>query len=226
MPRLTFCFISTCMVSTKACSLMGSTIPHVPRMEMPPTIPRWGLKVCFARSLPSGAKMTIRMFRFGKTLPFSSALSQTCSTHSRNHPAGNRIDGRIAHRISPDLPSSHSRCPLSAFQQQYPSISQRNSITVFGFRLLGQPGPCADEHAIGHIGIIPANSTNGGAGRLLSSRQITWESSKSSGNFLRRDQTDLMNFFLERAASIRRLWQLPPHSFLWYIPISIFFCSR
>ena len=46
-------------VSTSACSLMGSTIPVVPRMEMPPSIPSRGLKVFFASASPSGTEERI-----------------------------------------------------------------------------------------------------------------------------------------------------------------------
>ena len=45
------------MVSVRACSLMGSTIPVVPRMERPPTIPSLGLNVFWASASPSGAEM-------------------------------------------------------------------------------------------------------------------------------------------------------------------------
>ena len=39
---------------------MGFTIPLVPRMEMPPTMPSRGLKVRFARASPSGTEITAR----------------------------------------------------------------------------------------------------------------------------------------------------------------------
>ena len=42
------------MVSTMACSLMGSTMPEVPRMDRPPSTPSNGLKVRAARSAPPG----------------------------------------------------------------------------------------------------------------------------------------------------------------------------
>ena len=45
------------MVSTRACSLIGSTMPVVPRMEMPPSMPRRGLKVFFASASPPGAEI-------------------------------------------------------------------------------------------------------------------------------------------------------------------------
>ena len=50
-----FCRISTAMEDMRAVRLIGSTIPLVPRMEMPPSIPRRGLNVFFAISLPPGA---------------------------------------------------------------------------------------------------------------------------------------------------------------------------
>ena len=46
---------SAFMVSIRAASLIGSTIPLVPSIEMPPTIPNLGLKVFLATSSPSGA---------------------------------------------------------------------------------------------------------------------------------------------------------------------------
>jgi len=49
--------ISVRIVSRRACSLMGSTIPVVPRMEMPPTMPSFGLKVFSASARPSGTEM-------------------------------------------------------------------------------------------------------------------------------------------------------------------------
>ena len=42
----------------RADSLMGSTMPVVPRMEMPPWMPRRGLKVFLASSTPAGAEIT------------------------------------------------------------------------------------------------------------------------------------------------------------------------
>ena len=45
------------MVSSSACSLIGSTMPLVPRMEIPPSMPRRGLKVFFASTSPSGAEI-------------------------------------------------------------------------------------------------------------------------------------------------------------------------
>ena len=41
--------------------LIGSTMPLVPRMEMPPTMPRWGLKVRFPTSSPPGTEMITSM---------------------------------------------------------------------------------------------------------------------------------------------------------------------
>ena len=56
---------------------MGSTIPVVPRMEMPPAMPRRGLKVFFARRSPSGTEMT------ASSPPDQSARAQTSSRFSR-----------------------------------------------------------------------------------------------------------------------------------------------
>ena len=46
--------ISRRMDSTRASSLMGRTMPDVPRIEMPPSMPRRGLKVLRAISSPPG----------------------------------------------------------------------------------------------------------------------------------------------------------------------------
>ena len=51
-------FISAFMDPRSAVSLMGSTIPDVPRIDMPPTMPRRGLNVFFAMASPSGTLMT------------------------------------------------------------------------------------------------------------------------------------------------------------------------
>ena len=51
-------FISVFTVSMRAVSLIGSTIPLVPRMDIPPTMPRRGLNVFPAISSPSGTDMT------------------------------------------------------------------------------------------------------------------------------------------------------------------------
>ena len=51
-------FISVLMVSTRAVSLMGSTMPLVPRTDIPPTMPSLGLKVFSASVSPSGIEMT------------------------------------------------------------------------------------------------------------------------------------------------------------------------
>ena len=44
-------------VEISASSLIGTTIPLVPRIEMPPVMPSLGLNVCFASSSPSGTEM-------------------------------------------------------------------------------------------------------------------------------------------------------------------------
>ena len=51
-------FISVLTVSMRAVSLMGSTIPLVPSMDMPPVIPRRGLNVFAAMPSPSGTDIT------------------------------------------------------------------------------------------------------------------------------------------------------------------------
>ena len=43
-----------------AASLMGRTMPLVPKMEIPPSMPKRGLKVRFANRSPSGTEMVIR----------------------------------------------------------------------------------------------------------------------------------------------------------------------
>ena len=49
------------MVARQAAWLYGRTVPCVPRMEMPSTMPRRGLKVCRAISAPCGTLMiTVR----------------------------------------------------------------------------------------------------------------------------------------------------------------------
>ena len=47
------------MVSRRAFVLIGSTIPDVPMIDIPPSIPSLGLKVFFAISSPSGTDMVI-----------------------------------------------------------------------------------------------------------------------------------------------------------------------
>ena len=59
-------------------SLIGSTIPVVPSMDMPPTIPSLGLKVFFAISTPSGANIVIfKDLSFGKSILFSPKTLET-----------------------------------------------------------------------------------------------------------------------------------------------------
>ena len=69
---------STCiwvrMVSMRASSLMGSTMPLVPRIEIPPVIPRTGLKVFSAVFSPPGTKIRISTVR---SSPASSKTSAT-----------------------------------------------------------------------------------------------------------------------------------------------------
>ena len=48
------------MVATIAASDIGSTMPVVPRIEMPPSIPSIGLKVRCASSAPAGTEIVIR----------------------------------------------------------------------------------------------------------------------------------------------------------------------
>lgn len=47
------------IVSSRACSLIGSTIPLVPKTEIPPSIPSLGLNVFFASSTPCGMDISI-----------------------------------------------------------------------------------------------------------------------------------------------------------------------
>ena len=49
------------MLASSASSLMGSTMPLVPKTEMPPSMPRRGLKVFFASSTPAGMETTTFM---------------------------------------------------------------------------------------------------------------------------------------------------------------------
>ena len=65
------------IVSTSASSLIGSTIPLVPSTEIPPSIPRTGLKVFFAASTPAGILIVTR------TDLTSPASSRSASTASR-----------------------------------------------------------------------------------------------------------------------------------------------
>ena len=65
------------MVSSNACSLIGSTMPVVPRMEMPPSMPRRGLKVFFASASPSGAEIVTSM---PPSYPTSMQTSRTFSS--------------------------------------------------------------------------------------------------------------------------------------------------
>ena len=52
-------FISVLIEPTRAFSLMGSTIPDVPRIDMPPTMPRRGLNVRAPMVSPSGTDTTM-----------------------------------------------------------------------------------------------------------------------------------------------------------------------
>ena len=63
-------------LSTNASLLMGFTIPLVPRIEIPPSIPRTGLKVFSAIRTPSGAD-TVR--RSGRLTPYSSRILNASS---------------------------------------------------------------------------------------------------------------------------------------------------
>ena len=56
-PWAAACLSSRAMVSIMACMLMGSTMPEVPKIEMPPTMPIWGLNVFWAMASPSGTEM-------------------------------------------------------------------------------------------------------------------------------------------------------------------------
>ena len=56
-PKARWAESSKRMDSIKAASLMGSTIPVVPKIEMPPCIPKRGLQVFCAIFSPSGTKI-------------------------------------------------------------------------------------------------------------------------------------------------------------------------
>ena len=53
------------MVATKASDEKGRTTPEVPIMEIPPTIPNFGLKVLRASSSPSGTEISMTTPCFG-----------------------------------------------------------------------------------------------------------------------------------------------------------------
>ncbi len=81
------------MVSTSACTLFGSTIPVVPRIDIPPWMPSCGLKVFLASASPSGTNTVSKKVR-----PHS--LRQAlCLRLLQNHPPRDRIDRRCANRL-------------------------------------------------------------------------------------------------------------------------------
>ena len=60
-----YCLSMTALiVSTRAFSLIGSTIPVVPRIEIPPSIPNRGLNVFLAISSPPGTDISTSIPRF------------------------------------------------------------------------------------------------------------------------------------------------------------------
>ena len=65
--------ISARIVSSKARSLIGSTMPLVPRIEIPPSIPSFGLKVFAASSLPRGT-LTVTSKPAGSRTPPASCI--------------------------------------------------------------------------------------------------------------------------------------------------------
>ena len=58
LPSAEITLTSTLMESARALALIGSTIPVVPNIEMPPTIPSSGLNVFLAISSPFGTEIT------------------------------------------------------------------------------------------------------------------------------------------------------------------------
>ena len=77
------------MVSFSACSLMGSTMPEVPRTDRPPSTPSFGLKVFFAFSSPPGMEMTT--WTDPEVAGSYSSSSQTSRTASRIICRGTRL---------------------------------------------------------------------------------------------------------------------------------------
>ena len=69
-------FISAFMEPSRAVSLMGSTIPLVPRMDIPPTIPRRELNVLSAILSPSGTEISTEI---PPVWPYAPQTSSTAS---------------------------------------------------------------------------------------------------------------------------------------------------
>ena len=99
------------MVSTMACSLMGSTIPEVPRTDSPPSMPSRGLKVRRARSAPPG------METITSAPPAAPAASSSACTASAIIRRGTRLMAAaptgwsrpgLVTRPTPSPPSMHT----------------------------------------------------------------------------------------------------------------------
>ena len=81
-PSLLRTLISALIVSSSACSLIGSTMPVVPRIEMPPSIPSFPLKVLAASSSPRGTEIVTSIPGPVRTLSSPRYFTSTSRTAS------------------------------------------------------------------------------------------------------------------------------------------------
>ena len=70
----------------------GCTMPVVPRIEMPPTMPSRGFQVCFASSSPPGTEIVDLHVRL------RAMRDRDLLDHLRHHAPRHRIDRRLADR--------------------------------------------------------------------------------------------------------------------------------
>ena len=111
------CVISTRILSTSAFSLIGSTIPDVPRIEMPPLIPSRGLNVFAAIFSPSGTEIVA--FRLPSYWYLSAASSS--ALHIMERGTG-LIAASPTFCESPGLVTLPTPIPPSTIQSLFPEI--------------------------------------------------------------------------------------------------------
>ena len=149
------------MLSRKAARLRGSTMPVVPRMEMPSSIPRCGLKVFSARATPSGTEIVTAIFPekpcaahtsrtaeviIARGVALMAAAPTGCSSPGNvtrptpTPPSTETSDSRAGTPLLPAAPVPDPACSTRAYTST-PSVTSASSPASFRTAHWAHPSP-------------------------------------------------------------------------------------
>ncbi len=158
----------------------GSTMPVVPRMEMPSSIPRCGLKVFSARATPSGTEIVTAIFPEKPCAAHTSRTAEVIIARGvaliAADPTGCSSPGNVT-RPTPTPPStetSDSRAGTPLLPAA-PVPDPGNFRFARGHALAARSARArprmfharVHEHAVGHIGIVACVLSHGALGAPL-----------------------------------------------------------